>query len=115
MRLIPSHFRLARIALGLILVFARVAGAQSSTPVDRVAGWRSDIDVYLGELQRQHYVLKARPLPDSLGRAAERLRVLVPSIGDEQMLVELQRLAAFAGDGHTYVLPFGANRVTATV
>ena len=35
----------------------------------------------------------------------------IPNYSDERMLFEMQRLAAYIGDGHTYVLPLGAAHV----
>jgi hypothetical protein len=67
------------------------------------------------ELHAQHYVLRRRPLPDSLLAAGERFRARIPDWSDDRALAELMRLAAMAGDGHTYVLPWGAARFTSRV
>lgn len=45
--------------------------------------------------------------------AAQRLSANVPRYSDERMLAEFEYLASFAGDRHTYMLPFGARRVDA--
>src|SRR5262245_37243377 len=83
----------------------------TATSSDRVAGWNGDLDVFLAELKRQHYVYQNKPLPAELTAGADRLRREIPHYSDARMLAELQRLATWAGDGHTYVLPFGAERV----
>jgi hypothetical protein len=44
-------------------------------------------------------------------RAARELSANVPRYNDERMLTELEYLASFVGDGHTYMLPFGAQRI----
>lgn len=80
---------------------------------DRVAGWRSDITYYLQQVKQRHYVYRNQPLPPALIDAASLLSRNVPGYSDERMLAEFERLASFAGDGHTYVLPFGARRVPA--
>jgi hypothetical protein len=67
------------------------------------------------ELHAQHYVLRHGPLPDSLLAAGERFRARIPDWSDDRALAELMRLAAMAGDGHTYVLPWGATRFTSRV
>lgn len=99
----------------LTLSMLAVGSARSQSPADssRVAGWRSDIRYYLEQMKRQHYVYSRRPLPAGLIEAANRLSENVPRYGDERILAEFAHLASFAGDGHTYMLPFGARRVTA--
>jgi hypothetical protein len=100
--------------LMLSLVFASALSAQSSlTDSSREAGWRSDISYYLQQLRRRHYVYRSRPLPPELINAADKLSRNVPRYSDERILAEFAHLASFAGDGHTYILPFGSRRVTA--
>lgn len=97
------------------LSFARPLPAQSQSLTDssRVAGWRSDITYYLQQMRRQHYTYRSRPLPPELIDVANRLSRNVPRYSDERILAEFGHLASFAGDGHTYILPFGSRRVTA--
>ena len=92
----------------LTLVAAPVLHAQSSPPADRVTGWRSDITWWLDQVRRQHYVYKSEPLPDALVKAAAELSIKIDRYSDDRMLLEMQRLAALVGDGHTYILPVGA-------
>ena len=99
-------------ALGLLpLCIAQPLSTQSSS-TDRVAGWSRDLQVYLEALASQHYVLRRGPLPDSIRTAGARFRTNVASWSDDRALAELMRIAQMAGDGHTYVLPFSAARVT---
>lgn len=114
-----STFMIRRLQLSLYVVgsaitfVARSGNAQSSADSSRNAGWRSDIAYYLDQLKRQHYVYRDRPLPAGLLEAASRLSQNVPRYSDERILAEFEHLASFAGDGHTYILPFAARRVTA--
>src|SRR4051812_36036252 len=64
-------------------------------------------------MRRQHYVYRTHPLPPAMVTAADQLSANVPRYSDERMLAELEHLASFAGDGHSYMLPFGARRVNA--
>ena len=89
--------------------------AQTSVDTARVAGWRSDIAYYLDQVKSRHYVYRNRPLPPGLIEAAARVSRNVPIYSDQRMLAEFEYLASFAGDGHTYMLPFGARRVPATM
>ena len=119
-RLLRAVFTVA--ALPVVLPLATASGqAESRTagaapvPPDRVNGWRYDIAFWLEQVRKQHYVYKSKPLPSSLSKAAAELSRNVPKFSDERMLFEMQRLAAHVGDGHTYVLPLGARRVTGSV
>lgn len=96
-------------------VLAAPLSAQTSSDTGRIAGWRSDITFWLDQLRKQHYTYKSKPLPPALIAAAEQLSRNVPQYSDERMLFEMQRLAAHIGDGHTYVLPLGAERVPGSV
>ncbi len=108
---------LARVALllaGLFILFTMPACVASSAQ-DREKGWRADIDFLLKEMQRQHYVYKSQPLPVALQQQAAKLKEEGPHLSDERMLVELQRLMVYLGDGHCYVLPWGARRVQSRI
>ena len=106
--------RSLKIALSVIAILATsvsVTAAQTSSDSARTAGWRSDIAYYLEQMRRQHYVYRSRPLPPAMLTAAQQLSANVPRYSDERMLAEFEYLASFAGDGHTYMLPFGSRRV----
>ncbi|HMG71243.1 MAG TPA: hypothetical protein VK544_09030 [Gemmatimonadaceae bacterium] len=111
--ILRSWLRLLLFVLALSFLAVNLGQAQSPSDSERVAGWRSDIRYYLEQLKRQHYVYRARPLPAGLIQAADRLSRNVPRYSDERILAEFEHLASFAGDGHTYLLPFGSRRVTA--
>jgi phosphoglycolate phosphatase-like HAD superfamily hydrolase len=100
------------LAVGLFACLAATSHAQT---VDRVTGWRSDLSFWLDQLRKQHYVYKSKPLPPPLLKAADELSKNIPKYSDERVLFEMQRLAAYIGDGHTYVLPLGAERVHGSV
>ncbi len=94
------------------------AGSPTRQPASddgRVAGWRSDLDVWLRALSTQHYVFRDKMLPESLRVATGNWRESVVSWSDERALAELMRLAAMAGGRRTYGLPFCAPRVASPV
>ena len=111
-----SRVRLA-VALGVsvTVVPGQTQSQSQSQATDRVAGWRSDLSFWLEQVRKQHYVYKSKPLPPALIKAAEELSRNIPRYSDDRVLFELQHLAAYVGDGHTYVLPLGANRVPGSV
>ena|SRR6266550_4909088 len=121
MSLIPRMRLLAGVAV--LLTYTATAHAQDSAAAgshaiprsDRVAGWNSDLAFWMDQLKKQHYVYKSHPLPPALLNAAQDLSRNIPRYSDERMLFEFQRLAAFIGDGHTYVLPLAAEHVPGSV
>ena len=110
LKVVPSF---AVCLAALLATAAPVASAQTSADSARNAGWRSDIAYYLDQVRRQHYVYRSKPLPPVMVSAAQQLSANVPRYSDERMLAEFEHLASFAGDGHTYMLPFGAQRIAA--
>ncbi len=100
--------------VGLLVTCLLVAFTFCQNPNDRTQGWASDIDFLLSEISKQHYVYKSQPLPEALIKRAAELKQAIPEYSDERMLLELQRLMSFLGDGHSYVLPAGANRFQST-
>jgi hypothetical protein len=104
---------IAALLAAFLATTASVTFAQTSADSDRTAGWRSDIAYYLDQMRRQHYVYRSKPLPSAMVIAAQQLSASVPRYSDERMLAELEHLASFAGDGHTYMLPFGARHIVA--
>ncbi len=114
------RLRMVGVALcGLMLmgdaIASRAQGAETGAEADRVVGWRTDLDSLLEEVRGQHYIYRSRPLPAGLVSDAERLRARIPELNDERVLVELQRLMVHLGDGHSFVLPFGAERVESRI
>lgn len=104
------------IALSLILgLVVSMSFSQTTLPDQRVNGWSSDINFLLAEAARQHYIYKSKPLPELLLKEAAALKKNVPQFSDERMLAELQRLISLLGDGHSYVLPWGAEHVRSTI
>ena len=97
-------------AIALVALTTARAGAQGATS-GRVAGWGQDANDFVDALGSQHYLLSQKPLPDSVRAALQRFRAGVPLWSDDRALAELMRIAALAGDGHTYVLPFSAAHV----
>ncbi|HKW36130.1 MAG TPA: hypothetical protein VJN92_24215 [Candidatus Acidoferrum sp.] len=107
----------ARILIAVLLTLNLLTGlsyAQAPQPNDRVQGWSADIDFLLDQASKQHYVYKSKPLPERMVEGAASLKKNIPNFSDERMLAELQRLISTLGDGHSYVLPFGAEHVHAT-
>jgi hypothetical protein len=80
-------------------------------PDDRVAGWRRDIDHLIAEARRVH-AGPARPAHGRLfGDAAATLARRIPELSDRRIAVEIQRLMAILGDGHSVLYATPSRRV----
>jgi pimeloyl-ACP methyl ester carboxylesterase len=63
--------------------------------------WRHDLDFLAQRLGRMHCGFGGKaPRPDR-GPEIRALRARVPALADHQLVVEIQRVMALAGDGHT--------------
>jgi hypothetical protein len=77
---------------------------------DRTTGWREDLTVLAAELKRVHPRFRDCGLtPDFEARSAA-LSARIGGMSDEQAVVEIQRLLASVGDGHTLLWPFGMKK-----
>lgn len=94
--------------------FRRLAGRSPAEITDRVAGWRLDIDYLVAEARRMHGGPDRPAHQPPLANAAEELKRRVPSLSDQRLAAEIQRLLAFLGDGHSILYPTSSARVTFT-
>lgn len=93
-----------------LLVCCSFQAGMAQTEGERTRGWQSDIDTLLSLMKSQHYIYKARPLPEKLLKQAARLKDSVTRFSDERMALELEKLMYHMHDGHSYVLPFATKR-----
>src|SRR5690242_8604661 len=98
----------------LVLQLTSLGYSQAPKVNARVTGWAEDIDFLLAQIGKQHYIYKSKPLLERLVNGAGVLKTRIPRYSDERMLAELQRLISLVGDGHSYVLPWGAEHVRST-
>ena len=94
--------------LALLLFATSPLEAGPARPQDRVDGWISDLDHWLAAAEREHYVWRRHGLSEALLVRAQWLREHIPELSDQRVLLELNRLAALAGDGHTNIRPFAS-------
>ena len=104
---------LSPIALALVGTLAlqgarsdsQAAAAAASSDSSSVRQWREDLAYLARELPRRHKNLFhtiSRQQFDSALRALERK---LPGLARHQVIVELARLVALVGDGHTNIAP----------
>jgi uncharacterized protein (DUF2267 family) len=79
---------------------------------DRAEEWRADLTALAAELKQVHPRFRVCGLPAPLEARRISLAERAGGLTDEQVLVEIQRLLASVGDGHTLMWPFGMKRGT---
>ena len=95
------------VALALLLA--------ASSPVfagDRTAEWRDDLTVLAAELKRVHPRFRECGLTADFETRHAALSARMGGLTDAQAVVEIQRLLASVGDGHTLLWPFGMKKGT---
>jgi hypothetical protein len=92
-------------AFFIFLILPKNTIGQVNQQEDRIKGWQGDIDSLLSLMRTQHYVYRSKPLPEQLLKNAADLKTKVARFSDERMLLELERLAFYMHDGHSYILP----------
>ncbi|MDJ0908808.1 MAG: hypothetical protein QNI99_06425 [Woeseiaceae bacterium] len=85
--------------------FRRMSGAGDVSGVDRVAGWRSDLDYFVGLMLRRHPNPFHTVDEDEWRAAAGALRAEIPELTDLQIVGRFMHLAGMIEDGHTSVYP----------
>jgi hypothetical protein len=92
-------------------IAAAIVIAQSKSGQDRVDGWRGDIEYLVAEAQRVH-AGPGRPAHSPVfAQAAAELSRRIPDLPDHRIAVEIQRLVAMLGDGHSLVYPMPSPRM----
>ena len=83
--------------------------AQDSS--DRVAGWHSDLAFLLREARRLHAHPSRPAHQPGFERAVRELSEKVPDLSNERMVIEIQRLLALLGDGHSLVYLMSTEKI----
>lgn len=101
----------ARCALSTGLVMFLLAGvptpalprqvARDPVPVENPRDWQADLDTMLAEMRARHDNLFHTVEAARFDSAADALRTRIPELDRPGILVEIARLAALVGDGHT--------------
>ena len=81
---------------------------------DRDEGWRTDLRWLATEVKRLHAGPDQPAHSDEYDRAVASLEARIPELDDEAMALELQRLMAMLGDGHSALWSVSNERVQFT-
>jgi tetratricopeptide (TPR) repeat protein len=95
--------------LGLILSsFVTLGQGKSLAPVsaDDAQKWRVDLHYLSAEMPKRHKNLFHGMTREQFDAAVSRLDERIPSLTRNQIIVELARIVAMVGDGHTSLFPF---------
>src|ERR671939_1971942 len=65
------------------------------------AQWRADLDYLMTALEREHRNLSHSVSRERFDGAVRSLRARIPALAGHEIVVELARLVALVGDGHT--------------
>lgn len=89
--------------------FIAVAGWTEPPNLNRDQQWQFDLDFLLSEIRRLHYRYRWDPLPTRITTLSNALRVDIPRLSDDQIVVRIQQVLAQLGDGHSVVYFFGGD------
>ncbi|MFN8582936.1 MAG: hypothetical protein U0163_18425 [Gemmatimonadaceae bacterium] len=87
---------------------SRILHSQAVPVLDsvEVRRWREDLDFLAREMPAKHANLFHAMRRDQFDSALSSIRDRLPGLARHQVIVELQRLAAMIGDGHSNVSPW---------
>ena len=106
--------RLSRPSLGVllcVLMCAAPAFAQGGAPTNATVSqaeaekWREDLRHMAREMEARHKNLFHTTPREQFDAAVKKLHERIPALARHQIIVELARIAASIGDGHTNVAP----------
>ncbi|MGE5499554.1 MAG: S41 family peptidase [Syntrophothermus sp.] len=98
------------IIVAVIVIMGQRCAGQSGMTNDSAADWKSDIDFLAGKLTQTHPRFKTCGLPADLDSIKVNIARQAGTLTDAQIFVELQKLLASVGDGHTLLYPFGMKK-----
>ncbi|MDB4533820.1 S41 family peptidase [Vicingaceae bacterium] len=79
--------------------------ASSGFAQDRVANWIADIDYLADELPKKHINLFHTISRDDFAAGVEKLKVSLDQLDDSRITMQIMKLVASVGDGHTALSP----------
>lgn len=87
--------------------FQTLSALPGSAALSRDERWRADLAFLLSEAERLHPDLYRTHSPEELKTAVGKLDATIPDLSEAQIVVELQRVAAMFGDGHSLIRLYG--------
>lgn len=83
------------------------SGAQADTKLNKVESekWREDLRYMAEEMPRRHKNLFHTMMREQFESAVKKLQERIPTLARHQIIVEMARIVAMVGDGHTNIAP----------
>jgi tetratricopeptide (TPR) repeat protein len=81
--------------------FQKMAALVDVSKLSRDEGWRFDLALLVREIKRCHYAPFRKVTSEQFAAAVSRLDQEIPTLSDNQIAAELQKILRMAGDGHT--------------
>lgn len=93
--------------LSAYLGFAQSTTALSNATVDKAEAerWRADLRVMAAEMPQRHKNLFHTMTRAQFESAVNRLDERIPTLARHQIIIEMARIVAMVGDGHTSIAP----------
>ncbi len=73
--------------------------------ISRIEGWRTDLTFMVQRMELIHYNLFHTMSREEWNTAIENLYQKIPELADHEVIVELMKIIAMVGDGHTQLMP----------
>lgn len=95
------------VAIACALLAARPCLTQPITPRYTLTAeqWREDLTAMMRALARRHPGLYRTTRPAAFDSATKTLDARIPSLARQEVILEMARIIALAGDGHTTIAP----------
>src|SRR4030095_3567394 len=97
------------VSLAMILLAALTTAAQEITTaaVDKAEAekWRADLHFMAGPMAKDHKNLFHSITREQFSSAIDDLDRRIPGLARHQIIVEMARIVALVGDGHTNIAP----------
>jgi hypothetical protein len=91
--------------------FRELVGEPDTTGWTRDEGWMRDLEFLVGEVERVSPKYRGRALPAEFVRLHGELKRNIPTLSNEEILVEMNRLVASLHQGHTEVANFDKTKL----
>lgn len=85
------------------LTICSIVPGQNADP-SRVSGWQNDIDMLVSRVGSFHPMPWARITSEEFTARADEIKQHIDTWNDDELTVELMKLVALVGDGHTRIL-----------
>ncbi|HVE60093.1 MAG TPA: S41 family peptidase, partial [Pyrinomonadaceae bacterium] len=89
----------------LLVVFAFAPNAGAQNAKTETEKWREDLRFMAQEMPKRHKDMFHRITREQFEAAIKNLDARIPNLERNQIIVEMQRIAAMIGDGHTNLYP----------